>query len=406
MGIAVLASLLLVGCSGETAEPQKIESVKEIIPSAFELLNPELSASAKEIALEYIEQIGTDLIQAGIKIEMFQSSIVMLTGQANNENLSLSKQAWLDAHSAYELTTLHRYFATQLLGEQGSLALMQIQYQINHWPIIPGYIDYVNGYPDSGIVHDINVNLDVDSLREQHGAFDISEVTLGFHVIEFLLWGYDSDSVPRPAADFDAVLELTSQETESGYSLEQLSNNRRRLFLSVATDTLVEDFRALQSLWLAEEPNIRRRIESTSGTEFIVILADSMSAMLTEELLLRSLYPMLNGNFAESIQSPYSRSTQNAVSSQLSGLETLLLERQNESGTTLDLVFSAISVEFSEFFYKNFDASKACLVLLYRNRERDLAGTTNERESEIVECINLLTNIIDYNAKLKFDLIN
>jgi hypothetical protein len=84
----------------------------------------------------------------------------------------------------------------------------------------------------------------------------------------------------------------------------------------------------------------------------------------------------------------------------------MLLERQNESGKTLDLVFSAISGEFSEFFYKNFDASKACLVLLYSNRERDLAGTTNERESEIVECINLLTNIIDYNDKLKLDLTN
>jgi putative iron-regulated protein len=406
MGIAVLASLFLAGCSDEAAEPQSVESVIEVAPSAFELLNPELSASAKEIALEYAEQIGTDLIQAGIAIEKFQSSIVMLTGQANNENLSLSKQAWLDAHSTYELTTLHRYFATQLLGEQNSLALMQLQYQINHWPIIPGYIDYVDGYPDSGIVHDINVNLDVDSLREQHGAFDISEVTLGFHVIEFLLWGYDTDFVARPATDFDAVLELTPEETESGYSLEQLSNNRRRLFLSVAADTLVEDFQALQSLWLAEEPSIRQGIESTSGTELIVILADSMSAMLTEELLLRSLYPMLNGNFAESIQSPYSRSTQNAVSSQLSGLERLLLERQTENGTTLDLVFSAISDEFSEFFYQNFDASKACLVLLYSNRESDSAGTTNERETEIVECINLLTNIIDYNDRLKFDLTN
>jgi putative iron-regulated protein len=169
MGIAVLASLLLVGCSDKTAEPQNIESVKEITSSVFELLNPELSASTKEIALEYIEQIGADLIEAGIEIEMFQSSIGMLTGQATNENLSLSKQAWLDAHSAYEITTLHRYFTTQLLGEQSSLALMQIQHQINHWPIIPGYIDYVNGYPDSGIVNDINVNLDVDSLREQHG---------------------------------------------------------------------------------------------------------------------------------------------------------------------------------------------------------------------------------------------
>jgi len=406
MGIAVLAPLLLVGCNDEAAGPQSIESVNEITPSVFELLNPELSASAKEIVLKYVEQIDTDLIQAGIEIEKFQSSIVTLADHVSSENLSLSKQAWLDAHSAYELTTLHRYFATQLLGEQNSLALMQLQYQINHWPIIPGYIDYVNGYPDSGIVYDINVTLDVDSIREQHGAFDIYEVTLGFHVIEFLLWGYDTDSVARPAADFDAVLELTPEETESGYSLEQLSNNRRRLFLSVAADTLVEDFRALQSLWLTEESSIRQRIESTSGTELIVILADSMSAMLNQELLIRSLYPMLNGDFVESIQSPYSRSTQNAVSSQLSGLERLLLEHQTENGTTLDLIFSAISDEFSEFFYQNFDASKACLVLLYSNRESDSAGTTNERETEIVECINLLTNIIDYNDRLKFDLTN
>jgi len=406
MGIAVLAPLLLVGCNDEAAGPQSIESVNEITPSVFELLNPELSASAKEIVLKYVEQIGTDLIQARIEIERFQSSIVTLADHVSSENLSLSKQAWLDAHSAYELTTLHRYFATQLIGEQNSLALMQLQYQINHWPIIPGYIDYVNGYPDSGIVYDINVTLDVDSLREQHGAFDIYEVTLGFHVIEFLLWGYDTDSVARPAADFDAVLELTPEETESGYSLEQLSNNRRRLFLAVAADTLVEDFRALQSLWLTEESSIRQRIESTSGTELIVILADSMSAMLNQELLLRSLYPMLNGDFVESIQSPYSRSTQNAVSSQLSGLERLLLEHQTENGTTLDLIFSAISDEFSEFFYQNFDASKVCLVLLYSNRESDSAGTTNERETEIVECINLLTNIIDYNDRLKFDLTN
>ena len=402
----MLSALLLAGCSDNAAEPQIVETAAEAAPSAFELLNPELSASAKEIALEYVQQIDTDFKQAGIEIEKFQSSIATLTDQTNIENLNLSKQAWLNAHSAYELTTLHRYYATQLMGEQDSLALMQLQYQINHWPIVPGYIDYVDGYPDSGIVHDINVNLDADSLREQHGSFDVSEVTLGFHAIEFLLWGYDADSVARPATDFDAVLELTPKEIESGYTLEQLSNNRRRLFLTVVADTLVKDFLALQSLWLAEKPSISQRIESISGTELIVILADSMSAMLTQELLQRSLYPMLNGDFVESVQSPYSRSTQNAVSSQLSGLERLLLERQTENGTTLDLVFSAISDEFSEFFYQNFDASKACLVLLYSNREGDSASPATARETEVVECINLLSNIVDYNDRLKFDLTN
>jgi len=406
IGIAILATMLLVGCSDDAPEPQSVEVREETTPSVFELRNPQLSASAKEITLDYVEQISADFDQVGIEIEKFQSSIITLTNQTNSENLNLSRQAWRETHSAYALTTLHRYFAEQLLEEQSSLALMQLQYQINHWPIIPGYIDYVDGYPDSGIVYDINVNLDSDSLREQHGSFDVSEVTLGFHVIEFLLWGYDPDSVARPASDYDSVLELSPQERESGYTLEQLSNNRRRLFLTVVTDILAADFRALQSLWLAEEPGIRQQIESTSGTKLIVILADSMSAMLNQELLLRSLYPMLNGDFIESIQSPYSRLTQIAVSSQLSGLERLLLERQTENGTTLDLVFSAISDEISEFFYQNFDASKSCLVLLYGNKESNSAGPTNERETEIVECINLVTNMIDYNDRLKFDLTN
>lgn len=404
IGVVTLTAMLLVACNDDAPEPQSNQAIEEATTSGFELLNPELSASAKELTLGYVGQISTDLELAGIEIEELGSAIQSYVEDANTETLNNSRQAWLGAHTAYELTALHRYFAMQLLEEQNGLTLLQLQYQIDHWPIVPGYIDYVDGYPDSGIVHDINVVLNSESLREQHGSFDVSEVTLGFHVMEFLLW---AESGSRPVDDYYASEELSQEQIENGYSLEQLSNNRRRLLLSVITEALVEDFRALQSLWLAQAPSLEQRIEATSGTDLIIVLADSMSAMLTEELLLRSLYPMLNGDFTESIHSPFSRSTQNAVSSQLSGLERLLLESQTENGTSLDLVFSAISDEFSEFFYQNFDSSKSCLVLLYSNaREDELTDARNERETEIVECINLLTNMIDYNERLKFDLTN
>ena len=197
---------------------------------------------------------------------------------------------------------------------------------------------------------------------------------------------------------------LSAGQRESGYSLEQLSNNRRRQLLTIIAGILLDDFRELESLWSSQLEGTELIIGRTSQTDLITALADSMSAMLTEELLLRSLYPMLNGDFVESIQSPYSLSTQNAVSSQLSGLESLLLESQAENGTTLDLVFSAISDGFSEFFYQNFDASKSCLVLLYSNTDNDAASTSTEREIEVVECINLLTNMIDNIDRLKLEL--
>lgn len=397
--------LVLVGCSENTSEPQIAEPTAETRPSGFELLNPELSTAAKQITLDYAEQIRVDFSQVSIEIEKLQSAIGEFLAQTNIENLDRARQSWLLAHSAYELTTLHRYFAASILDEQNSIALLQLQYQINHWPIVPGYLDYVDGYPDSGIVHDINVSLDSIGLRDQHGAFDISEVTLGFHVLEFLLWGSrDTQSELRSVDDFIEIDALDASQIESGYSLEQLSNNRRRQLLAIIADILLGDFRELGSLWSDQLERAEQSIDRTSQTELITTLADSMSAMLTEELLLRSLYPMLNGDFVESIQSPYSLSTQNAVSSQLSGLESLLLESQSENGTTLDLVFSAISDEFSEFFYQNFDASKSCLVLLYSNTDNDTASTSTEREIGVVECINLLTNMIDNIDRLKLEL--
>ena len=397
--------LVLVGCSENTSEPQIAEPTAETRPSGFELLNPELSTAAKQIALDYAEQIRVDFSQVSIEIEKLQSAIGEFLAQTNIENLDRARQSWLLAHTAYELTTLHRYFAASILDEQNSIALLQLQYQINHWPIVPGYLDYVDGYPDSGIVHDINVSLDSIGLRDQHGAFDISEVTLGFHVLEFLLWGSrDTQSELRSVDDFIEIDALDAIQIESGYSLEQLSNNRRRQLLAIIADILLGDFRELGSLWSDQLERAEQSIDRTSQTELITTLADSMSAMLTEELLLRSLYPMLNGDFVESIQSPYSLSTQNAVSSQLSGLESLLLESQSENGTTLDLVFSAISDEFSEFFYQNFDASKSCLVLLYSNTDNDTASTSTEREIGVVECINLLTNMIDNIDRLKLEL--
>jgi len=397
--------LVLVGCSENTSEPQIAEPTAETRPSGFELLNPELSTAAKQIALDYAEQIRVDFSQVSIEIEKLQSAIGEFLAQTNIENLDRARQSWLLAHSAYELTTLHRYFAASILDEQNSIALLQLQYQINHWPIVPGYLDYVDGYPDSGIVHDINVSLDSIGLRDQHGAFDISEVTLGFHVLEFLLWGSrDTQSELRSVDDFIEIDALDASQIESGYSLEQLSNNRRRQLLAIIADILLGDFRELGSLWSDQLERAEQSIDRTSQTELITTLADSMSAMLTEELLLRSLYPMLNGDFVGSIQSPYSLSTQNAVSSQLSGLESLLLESQSENGTTLDLVFSAISDEFSEFFYQNFDASKSCLVLLYSNTDNDTASTSTEREIGVVECINLLTNMIDNIDRLKLEL--
>ena len=68
-------------------------------------------------------------------------------------------------------------------------------------------------------------------------------------------------------------------------------------------------------------------------------------------------------------------------------------------------MLASLSSEFEEFFYQNFDASKECLILLYSTLDISEESTiSTEAEFEIVECINLLTNMIDYLEQIKITL--
>lgn len=185
-----------------------------------------------------------------------------------------------------------------------------------------------------------------------------------------------------------------SAQAASGITLDQLPTNRRRQLLSLTTDSLQVDFQSLSSTWNGMNLTVRNQLQAMNGPQLLSVLMGSMTDMLTEELLVRSLYLLLNGDYVDSVQSPYSHATQNAVSAQLSGLERLLLETRTREGETLDGLIGTLSENFDDFFYQNFDASKECLVLLYATLQDPADSPSLTRaEFRIVECINLIMNM-------------
>ena len=98
----------------------------------------------------YLEQIELDFEDTVEALNVLNNEIKLFLDSPDDRSKERVQSSWLAAHSAYELTTLHRYFAELVLAEQDSLALYQLLYQIDHWPILPGYIDYVGSYTDSG----------------------------------------------------------------------------------------------------------------------------------------------------------------------------------------------------------------------------------------------------------------
>lgn len=362
----------------------------------------ETALSVKQIVKAYVNQIDRDFSELGNSLQALVASTNELLQSPSETSLSAAQDSWSSANTLYEQTAVHRYFSYQTTPEQESLKLFQLQYQMNQWPILAGYIDSVNGYTDSGIVHDINVELSAQTLRQQHGLFDITEATLGFHVIEYLLWGEPNSSSQRLARDFERIEMLTAEQEENGLQVSQLSNNRRRELLNLTTSLLVEDFESSELLWREALAKMKTIIEDINSEALLSLLLDSTSSMLTEELLTKSLYPMLNNDFESSLQSPYSQTSQSVVAAQMQGVESLILETPTTDGITLDKILVSLSPNFEGLFYQNLDASKACLILLYNKiGSNDFSGPSAAIEFETVECINLLTNLVDQLDQIK-----
>lgn len=367
-------------------------------------LDPDTSAAVTTLVAQYLTRIDSDFSAVQSELESMQTEIARFLDNPSAGALSAVRAAWLRAHSAYELTAVHRHFAQTVVDETARLNMSSLQYQINHWPILPGYLDYLNSYPESGIVNDMTVPLAVDEIRAQHGLFDVNEVAIGFHALEFLIWGENLDRLsPRPFSDFEAITVLPADAEERGLALDELSNNRRRVMLALSTDILIQDFESFMSLWAAQSNDFRVQLETAASHDLLGDLLIALTSVLSEEVLVRSLYPMLNGDFINSFPSAFSHSSQNVASAQMFGLEQLLLETSTDL-MTLDQILSGLSADYAEYFFQNFDASKECLVLLFSTQGAALTSAA-DAEFTVVECINQITNMIDYVEQVQSKLI-
>ena len=409
--LSLVLVLLLPACSTEDTEDTPTAPVT---PSAAPAESANLvkfdsatTLSVRQILRSYIQQIETDYSELNSSVESLVASTNALLQGPSEFALAAAQESWTNAHTVFEQTAVHRYFSYRVVPEAQSLRLFELQYQMNQWPILAGYVDSVEGYMGSGIVHDVNVELTPETLRQQHGLFDVTEATLGFHVIEFLLWGEADSSSQRIAGDFEQISTLTADQSESGLEVNQLSNNRRREMLRLTSRLLLEDVQASELIWREGLERLESNGADISAERIVSLFLDSTSSMLTEELLVKSLYPMLNNEFEVSLQSPFSQTSQSAVAAQMRGVESLILETAANDGSTLDKVLVSLSADFEGFFYQNLDSGKACLILLYNKiGASDFSGPSAAIEFETVECINLITNLVDQLEQIELTLPN
>ena len=177
--------------------------------------------------------------------ELMDQAILKFIQTPNQENRLAAQQSWSKAHQSFQTMKPAFLFLKHISATVSGPSLKLIDH-MDSWPVTPGYLDSIDGYPYSGIVNDVTLPLNKNSLLEQHSFSDQSEASLGLHVIEFFLWGESSQQL-KPLEQYRAVRQW--QREEEHLPISQHPNNRRRQYLTLLSSIYLESCQNIDFLW-------------------------------------------------------------------------------------------------------------------------------------------------------------
>jgi putative iron-regulated protein len=287
-----------------------------------------------------------------------------------DETLATAKDAWLAARDDYGLTEAFRFYGGPIDNEESGPEGL-----INDWPLDEAYIDYVDGDAAAGIVNDPETYPTIDaelvtSLNEQGGETNIST---GWHAIEFLLWGQDlSADGPgaRPVTDYTPA--------DDGAD----NADRRATYLTVVSDLLIEHLTGLVDAWAPEADNYRAEFTVLDPNEALTMIITGAGELTRGELAGERMYVAYSERSQEDEHSCFSDNTTNDLIANARGIEMVLTGAYpgtDEGPGLLDL-FAGADEASAAALQAALDASLASLEAIPAPFDQHLADGVSDDE--------------------------
>ena len=215
--------------------------------------------------------------------KQMHNSIEKFIKDTNESNFKKVKDSWLLARTIYQQTEVFRF---------GNPIVDDWEGKVNAWPLDEGLIDYVdntNYYPSENDFSNFNVianrklkvegelidasvinaNLLSSKLHEIGG--NEANVAIGYHAIEFLLWGQDLNGTQKGSGN----------RAYTDFNLKDCTNNncdRRREYLLAASQLLIKDLEYIQRVWSSEgQARLDLLNDKENGIKRILIGMGSLS---------------------------------------------------------------------------------------------------------------------------------
>ena len=186
------------------------------------------------------------------------SVVEALVAKPSASALSAARTAWLNARIPYQQSEVYRF---------GNAIVDEWEGRVNAWPLDEGLIDYVakdyGSESDENAFYVANVIAN-PSLTAGGKTVDASQITaklidslhevdeveanvaIGYHAIEFLLWGQDNNGTDSGAGNRPWTDYATGDKCTGGNCV------RRGAYLSAASSLLVSDLEDMVKNWTAD----------------------------------------------------------------------------------------------------------------------------------------------------------
>jgi putative iron-regulated protein len=215
------AFIIFLSCSSNNADPIDSNTIAKA-----------------DVIQNYAAIVFSSYQNAMTDLEGLQTAINTFTANPNGANFSAAKSAWKTARESYGPTEAYRFANGPIDATSGPEGFL------NAWPLDENYVDYITGNPNSGIINDLAtypaINKSVlEGLNEVGGEANIS---IGYHAIEFLLWGQDNTT---PSAQLNGQRPYTDFVDEGTAS----NQDRRRDYLVACADLLIDHLQLMINEW-------------------------------------------------------------------------------------------------------------------------------------------------------------
>ncbi len=313
---ALSATVVALSCLATTAQAQAPASGAVALPAAA---SNAASVTAPQVVAHYAHLVHSNYSDTLTAAKAMQTAISAFTSQPSAATLAEARKTWLAAREFYGQTEAFRFYGGPIDNDNGP------EGRINAWPMDESFVDSVQGKASAGLVNNRKFAITKKNLSAQNERGGEENIATGWHAIEFFLWGQDVSDTGPGERSFEDFVDGKAPNAD-----------RRRQYLNVVTELLIDDLTSLVKAWAPDAKNNYRARFVKCNRESLRKMLVGLGSLSRGELAGERLEVALNSQDQEDEHSCFSDNTHRDAVTNAKGIQNVWLGKyQQADGTVL-----------------------------------------------------------------------